>query len=181
MAPGVRNGKQHLMFVLWVFVAFVLDGTVLQWFFPDVWGASQMVSPHLTLVVAAWWAVYHGPYQGLAAGALVGLAKDLIYGFTLGPSAVAMGLVCFLAGSFSRLIQPGFWFLLLVAAVGDLFYQAALLTVYRMFISFTVPLEWVLLHRFLPTMVANVLFALCLYPMMHRLLDRVATSEVGRD
>lgn len=181
MVPGVRNGKQQLMFVLWGFVAFVLDGTVLQWLSPDVWGASQMVAPHLTLVVTAWWAVYHGPYQGLAAGTVVGLVKDLMYGFTLGPAAVAMGLVCFLAGFFSRWIQPGFGYLLLVAAVGDLLYQALLLTVHRLYAGLTVPLDWVLLHRFLPTTIANVLFALCLYPMMRRLLDRIATSEGGRD
>ncbi len=183
-ALDAQTAKKHLMFILWVLFAIVLDGTVLQWFSPDIWGASLMIAPHLTLVVTAWWAAYHGPYQGMAAGILVGLLKDLIYGFMLGPSAVAMGLVGLLVGGFSRLIQPGLLYFLLVAAIGDLFYQAVLLVVYRLFAPVTVAFDWVLIYRFLPTTLANVLFAMCLYPMMRRLLgllDRMVTSEVRRD
>jgi rod shape-determining protein MreD len=181
ISMDARTVKAHLVYLAWLLLAVLLDGTVLQWFSPDVWGFPWMIAPHLTLVVTVWWAAQHGTYPGLVAGLAVGLLKDFVYGVMLGPSAVAFGLVGLLAGSFSRLIQPGMSYLLLLTAFGDLLYQAVLLAVYRLFAPVPVPWDWVLLYRMLPTLLANVAWATALYPFLRRSLHWAASSEGGRN
>ncbi len=181
MNMDTRMVKTQLLYVAWLLLAVLLDGTVLLWFSPDVWGFPWMVAPHLTLVVTVWWAAQYGTYPGLAAGVAVGLLKDFLYGIMLGPSAVTFGLVGLLAGTLSRHIQPGLAVLVLLTAVGDVLYQTVLWLVYRLFVMAHVSWDWVLLYRMLPTVLANVLWAAALYPLLCRSLAWVESGEGGRN
>jgi len=181
MSITARTWRVQLVFLGWLLLAVLLDGTVLPWFSPDMWGFPWMVAPHLTLVFTVWWAAHHGTVPGLVAGLAVGLLKDFLYGVMLGPSAVAFGLAGLLAGFFNRLMQPGLTILLLLTAVGDLLYQTVLLAVYRLFATVTAAWDWGLLGRVLPTLLANVGGAAAVYPFWRRSLQWAESGEGGRN
>jgi len=175
-----RTVKIKLVHPAWLLLAVLLDGAVLPWFSPDVWGFPWMIAPHLTLVVTIWWAARYGAVPGLVAGLAVGLLKDFLYGVMLGPSAVTFGLAGWLAGSFTRWVQPGMAVFLLLTAVGDLLVQAVLWVVYRLFAAVPMALDWVVLYRVLPTLAANVVLALACYPLLRRSMQWAESGEGGR-
>lgn len=177
---NTRNVQIQLVYLAWLLLAILLDSTVLPWFSPDVWGFPWMIAPHLTLVVTIWWAVQYGTVPGLVAGVAVGLFKDFLYGVMLGPSAATFGLAGWMAGAFTRWIHPGMAVFLMMTVVGDLVYQAVLLAVYRLFAPAPLAWDWLVLYRMLPTLSANVLFAMAFYPMLRRSLRWVQNGEGGR-
>lgn len=70
---------QRYVISIFLFVLFLLEGTILEWIIPPVWQSKVLVAPHLVLVGVLLVALYKNRYQALAYGLAFGFLQDFIY------------------------------------------------------------------------------------------------------
>ncbi|WP_141334303.1 rod shape-determining protein MreD [Paenibacillus sp. tmac-D7] len=159
---------------LWLilFGLFLLETTLLPWIIPLSWQSNVEVNPHFVLVVVLFIGLYIHRHVALMYGLIFGMLFDFMtFSPMLGPVTFAMGLAGYLAGLMQGRIYSSIVISMLVIGLGHLFYDAALFGIYRLFRVTHIQFEWVFLHRMLPSMLINLLFALVIYVPIRRLFE----------
>lgn len=128
--------------------------------------------PNLMLLMVVSIALTNGPSAGTAAGFAGGLAFDLIGSAPVGPAALVMAVVGFVAGSLhEHMFAEGWRLPVTVVLVASLFAEVAYGLVLAV-LGTGVPLGSAFVSIMLPTAVYNVVLALLVYPVLARFLRR---------
>lgn len=170
---------QRYVISIFLFVLFLLEGTILEWIIPPVWQSKVLVAPHLVLVGVLLVALYKNRYQALAYGLAFGFLQDFIYyGHALGVYSFSMGLVGYVAGLTFRLPYQGLFTSLVVVMLGSFAYDTTVYGIYRFFLGvIRLDFQWTFLHQMLPSMLFNALIALLMYVPARKWLEKVAEGK----
>ncbi|WP_426448672.1 rod shape-determining protein MreD [Paenibacillus sp. S-38] len=164
----MRYGKLWLI----LFLLFLLESTLMPWLIPAAWQSHIQIIPHFVLVIVIYIGLYINRHTALAFGLVFGILHDFIhYAPMLGPVAFGMGLAGYLAGLMQGRIYSSILISMLVIGAGNLFYDAVLFALYRLFRVTHVDFQWMFLHQMLPSMLINLLFALAIYVPARRLFE----------
>ena len=169
--------------VLIIFALFLLEGTVLPWLIPEVWQTQVLIAPQLVLVAVLYVSLLANRHFALALGFGFGLLHDFIfYGPMIGTYSFSIGITVYLVGlAFHRTpvrIVTSLFFI----GIGLFLFEFIHYGLYRLFNLVTVSFQWTLLHKILPGMLFNLLFALIVYVPVRKLLVNIdAKTESQED
>jgi len=171
---------RHLWLSLTLFLAFLMEGTVLKWIIPPVWQGQVMVSTHFTLVIVLFISLYVNRHLALIHGLAFGLLHDIVYyGATMiGTYSFTMGLVGYLTGLVSFRSRGSIVSSMLAITAGHFLFEAIIYGLYRLFQVTGQTPEWIFFHQMLPSVLINLLFALLLYVPLRKWLESMASESV---
>ncbi|NGQ94308.1 rod shape-determining protein MreD [Brevibacillus sp. SYP-B805] len=161
-------------------VLFILEGTVLQILTPSAWGLSWMAVPRFALVGAILVAMLLGRREGLFYGLAIGLLQDVLYGQVIGVYALTMMVACYFAGLAVLLFHRTPAVLFVTVALVLFGHEWFLYSLFRLFSTFPVDVQWILTKQILPSVACNLLFAMLIYLPFSRLCREVALQKNGR-
>lgn len=162
---------------LFLLLLFILEGSVVQVFVPSAWGMSYETIPRFALVGTILISLFIGRREGLIYGLIFGLLQDVVFGHIIGVYTLSMMVASYLAGLvlmlFHRSIAVVFTTLLLV-----LFgHEWLTYTLFRLFVTNPVDVQWTLTHEIFPTVLLNMVFAAFVYVLMKKLCLQVQENK----
>jgi rod shape-determining protein MreD len=159
---------------LLLYIAFLLEDTILKWIIPVSWQTQVHVSPHLTLVVILFIGVYIHRYWSLAFGLSFGMLHDIAhYGPMIGTYSFAAGLAGYLIGLFCSRMENDVLTAMFWVVTGNLIFEWVVYGIYRVFRITEISVQWAFLHEMLPSVLINLLLALLMYVPLRKWLDTV--------
>lgn len=150
---------QRLLFTLFLFLLFLLEGTVFQWIVPDVWGMHWTVVPMLTLVVIILLSVYFGSNYGMVYGILFGLLHDLAFGHMLGGYIFSFAVVAYFSGQFMKQFQRQPFLIIVTVMIGISVHMMMAFGFNKLFTVTQMDFKQMVYSLLLPSAVFNVIFA----------------------
>lgn len=164
------------VFTLMLFGMFVLEGTVLKWIIPVVWQEQVIVATQFVLVGILFVGIFWSRHRAFIYGLSFGLLHDIVYyGATMiGTYSFAMGLIGYAAGWLSMPRKPNIISSMSVVTAGCFLFEFIVYGLYRLFRVSAEPLEYVLMHQMLPSVLINLLFALLVYVPLRKWLEETA-------
>ncbi|MFY0543450.1 rod shape-determining protein MreD [Brevibacillus sp. H7] len=156
---------------------FLLEGTVLQVLSPASWGLSWLTVPRFVLVGAILVAMLLGRREGLYYGMAFGFLQDVLYGQAIGVYALSMMVASYFAGLIVLLFQRSVGMLFVTTTLILFGHEWLLYSLFRLFSSAYLDVQWILKNQILPTVGVNVLFACLIYLPMVRLCEAVQNKR----
>lgn len=153
---------QRLLFIVFLFFLFLLEGTVFQWLVPDMWGASWTVIPSLSLIVVIMVAIYFGPVHGLIYGAFFGLLHDLTFGHMIGGYLFSFAIASYFSGQFIKQFQRHNVLVIFTILLGIIVQIMIVFGLYKLFNVTQMELQWMVVRLLLPSVIANLIMAVIL-------------------
>jgi rod shape-determining protein MreD len=159
---------------LLLFIAFLLEGTILKWIIPPDWQTHVMVTPHPVLILLIFIGISFNRYWSLAYGLSFGMLHDIVYyGPMIGTYSFAMGLVGYLIGLFASRLHANILTGMFWVVSGNLLFEWIVYGIYRVFQVTNISVQWAFLHVMLPSILINLLLALLMYLPMRKWLEAV--------
>jgi rod shape-determining protein MreD len=151
------------------FICFILQSTI----FSHLTVAG--VKPDLVLILIIFYALLHGPKEGMKIGIIGGLMQDLIFGYNIGMNSVAKVIVGFVFGLLERKIYKENLLIPMVALFLGTFLNETILYVLRMGVGIS--------GSYLAS-VRNVIFSTavynsCLTPFMYGLFYKTSQKNLS--
>lgn len=171
---------KSLVVVVIVFFLFLIEGGMMPWLLPNL--QSAQISPHLALTIIILYGLYVHRHAALALGLVFGFLHDLLYySYMLGMFTFAMGLTGYTAGLIPKKSNPGYVSAMLLTSGCLLFFESIIETLYMLFRIAREPVAWTLLHKVLPSVAFNSLFALIIYVPFRFIIDKIILQQTDEE
>ncbi|KGP73887.1 rod shape-determining protein MreD [Pontibacillus yanchengensis] len=174
---------KRLLLPLTLLLFLVLEGTAMD-FLPKEWLlANYYIIPHWVLVVLTYIAIFYdfdSTYYCVLYGIIFGLLIDLIYTDMLGVYMFTYGLVIYITHGFKKMLHSNVFVTLLLTIVAIVLADAIIYVLYSFIQATEMVWETYTLMSLLPTLAANVLFAVLLYPLLPGKLQEWSESQLKR-
>lgn len=167
----------HFLFILTLFILFVIEGTIVQVFSPERWGINILMIPRFVLVLLIFSALFLGRIQGLFIGLVFGLLYDIIYGGVIGIYAFSMALVGYFSGLTFRIFQQNLFLILFTVLVSLVFHEFIVYGLLSLIRFIDLDVNFFFLHKVIPTLVLNMIFALLVSYPVRMILIRMKQEE----
>lgn len=166
---------KRLYLPLILFVVVVLEGVALNLLPPSMVKGSIFIIPHWALIVLLYFALFYdrqNTYYSVIYAGVFGLLIDIVYTSVLGVYMFAYALVIFMVHSIRNRFHGNLLSVFILGLVGISLADAIIHTVYSLAGLSSISWNLYLLHRLLPTVLANLLFLIAAYPFLARRLER---------
>ncbi len=170
----------RLVLTLTILLLFILEGTVLQIISPNAWGLSWLAVPRFALAGAVMISLLLGRREGLYYGLGIGLLQDVLFGKIIGVYSLTMMVSCYFAGLVVLLFQRNLAVMFVTICLVLFGHEWLLYSLFRLFSTSPVDVQWVLSNQILPTVGFNVLFALLIYIPLSHLCEAVDLRKSTR-
>lgn len=173
--------RLYLPLLLLIFL--VLEGTAVD-FLPKEWITSDLlIVPHWVLIILVYIAIFYDydrTYYCVLYGIIFGFLVDLIYTDILGIYMFAYGMVIYITHGLKKLLHSNLFVAILLSLVGLALADVVLFVLYS-FVG-VAEMEWsnYFTMRFLPTIAANLVFALAIYPIFPAKLRKWSQTQLVR-
>lgn len=164
---------QRSLFILFLFLLFVLEGTWFQWMTPDVWGIDMTFVPEFTLVVVMLSAMFFGVRQGTVYAFLFGLMHDLAFGHTIGVYVFSFMFVVYLTGIVSKQFYKYDIVIYTTVILGLVLHLTLIYGLYRLFQVTQMSWGWMFYREILPSLLFNGLFLMIVNAPLKRWFRRM--------
>ncbi len=161
------------MIALATILLFFLEDTLVPILFPVDFHTQYIINPHLTLIAIVMISLYLGSKIGLIYGLIFGALFDLTAGTVMGLFLFAYGLIGNLLGLLLHLLHRNIWLILTSVGISSLFLDAIHFGFFRLFNYTSQGWSYVLFREMIPNSVFNIILALMLYPIFHKLLNPI--------
>jgi len=158
-------------------VLFLLEGTVASFFSPSAWGMSMTTVPRFALVGTILCSLFLGRREGLFYGMMVGLMHDIQLGQVIGVYTLTMMVAGYFAGLISLLFHRSLAVVISTVLLVLFGHEWLLYSVFRLFYTSSVDVQWFLNQRILPTVAANMLFAVLVYAPYYAMCEKVLDTR----
>lgn len=165
---------------LTLLLLFILEGTVLQVLSPTAWGLPWMIVPRFALVGAIMLSLFLGRREGLFHGLVLGILQDVLYGQIIGVYTLTMMVACYFAGLVVRLFQRSLAVVFVTTVLVLFGHEWLLYSLFRLFSTSPVDVQWVLASEILPSVGFNLIFAVLIYIPLSRLCEAVDLGKSTR-
>ncbi|HZW67865.1 MAG TPA: rod shape-determining protein MreD [Pseudogracilibacillus sp.] len=158
-------------FVLIVILAF--QGVAMELLPPSIKFAKVYLTPHwilIFLILVAGFVYPQKPMIPIIYAAVFGLMTDIVYTGVLGVYMFVIAMSLYVAQLLYRLLQVNLLMVSVISIISLLIVEISLLAIYSLIGYSTMPLGDFFIYRFLPTILANILFLIIIYLPSRRLL-----------
>ncbi|WP_139490276.1 rod shape-determining protein MreD [Brevibacillus dissolubilis] len=162
---------------LTLLLLFFLESTVLPFFSPSSWGLSFLTVPRFALVGTIFVALFIGRREGLLYGMILGLLHDVMYGKVIGVFALSMMVASYFSGLVFLLFHRSIAVVASTVILVLFGHEWLLYSLFRLFYTSPVDVQWVLTKRILPSVALNFVFALLVYLPFSKLCTAVKENK----
>lgn len=163
--------KRFIIVLLEIFICFLLQTTVFQWF------SLARVVPNLLLIVTATSGLTKGRREGLLTGFLCGLLIDLCYGYLIGLYALIYMIIGYLVGfCYKIFVRENMTIPVVLVAISDLLYFF-LYYIFEYLLRGNLNIGFFFLHKGLPELIYTVIASVFLYKLLNIINDKTEKKE----
>lgn len=159
---------------------FILEGTVLQVISPNAWGLPWLAVPRFALVAAIMISLFLGRREGLFYGLGIGFLQDILFGQIIGVYSLTMMVACYFAGLVVQLFHRNLAVVFVTVCLVLFGHEWFLYSLFRLFSTSPVEVQWVVSNQILPSVGFNFLFAILIYVPLSRLCEAVDLRKSSR-
>ena len=162
---------KRLYLPLILFILVILEGVAINLLPDELALGDYLIIAHWVLAFLVYIAIYYdtgSTYYSIVYALTFGLLIDIIYTGVLGVYMFSYGLVIYIIHGLQRLLQRNIFVLLLLGVAAFLMSDIFIYLVY--FVVGITEMVWrdYLLQRLIPTILANLLFLLILFPIFKK-------------
>lgn len=162
---------------LFLFVFFILQGTVMQVFTPSWFGYHFVVVPHFVLIGVIMIGLFYDRAHAVWYGILFGLLDDLIYTTILGVYAFCIPLTAYLLSYLAKAFHLYLVIVFFIALIGVTMLEFEVYGIYGLIGKITMNFMDFIDWRILPTLVVNGVFLLIVFYPLRRLLINIKSYQ----
>jgi len=160
-----------------LFLLFLLEGTLFQFFSGDYYGANFSIVPRFVLIFIIFISIFRNRKIAMYLGLIFGLFYDLIYGNVIGLYMAGMTGVGYFVGWIVQYFHRSFTVYFVLELFGYLFFELYLFGMLRLFNFINIDIDWASVHVILPSFIFNLLFAMIMYKPFLSILNFYEEDE----
>ncbi|GGC92888.1 rod shape-determining protein MreD [Thalassobacillus devorans] len=141
--------------------------------------SDYLITPHWVLVILILITIFFDhddTYYSLLYALTFGILIDMVYTSILGVYMFSYGIVIYLLHGLKKMLHGNFIVAVLLAALGIVLTELMLFTIYSFVQVTDIPWESFLSIRLVPTIIANMIFFLLVYPLLKGRLEKWAAN-----
>lgn len=157
-----------------------IEGVAMELLPSSIKYASFYITPHWLLLFLILVIAYVYPVDAtvpIIYAAISGLMIDIVYTGVLGVYMFVLAIAVYVAYLLNRLLQANFLMIALIALLSMFVMEVSLFAIYTMLGFLTMSVKDFFLLRFIPTIIANLLFIAIIYYPSKQLLLWTKDSE----
>lgn len=164
---------KQLLIPFILFLLLILEGVALELLPASLVTGDIVIVPHWILAFLVMTTVFYdreNTYISVLYGLIFGLLIDVVYTGVLGVYMFTYAVVIYIVHGLSKVLHSNMFGVMVLGMTGLILAEASINVIFS-FVGFS-EMEWstYLLYRMLPTVLANLLFLLILYPFIGRWL-----------
>lgn len=171
--------RLYLMIILFVLLAF--EGVALDLLPATILESESLIISHWMLIFLIYIALFYdvkSTYHGVIYAAIFGLLVDIVYTDILGVYMFAYFITVYIVFLMGRSLKVNLVGTILLGIVGIVLADALIYFIYYFISITTIPIEDYAYYRLLPTVLANIIFLIILYPIVNKRLLRWQEKEL---
>lgn len=174
--------KLYLPLILFVFLVF--EGLAINLLPTEIALSENLFIAHWVLALLVYIAVYYDSrttYYSIIYAFIFGLLVDIIYTGVLGVYMFSYGLVIYIIHNLQKLLQRNFFVLILLGIFSFLMADSFIYLIY--YVVGITEMVWqdYLVRRLLPTIVANLVFFIILFPIFKKRIGRWGNEQLNKE
>lgn len=173
---------KRLLLPLILFFLLVLEGVALELLPVKLVAGNFLIVPHWVLVFLLFMAIFYdkeNTYFSVLYGVLFGLLIDAVYTGILGVYMFAYALIAYIIHGLKKMLHANIYVTMLLGVLGIALADIAIYFIF-LFIEITdIRFVEYIKFRLLPTVIANLLFLLAIYPIMNNRLARWKAEQLS--
>src|SRR5699024_5373535 len=174
IAQGM-NKMRPLLFFIPLFLILVIEGIAIDFLPQFLAKTNLLITPHwifMFLLLMTFKFDTNNTFYAVIYGAFFGILVDIVYSDVLGIYLFIYPFVISLVHLSQHLLQTKFFMLLIIPSASLLVVEVLLFIVYSFVSSLDLSPAYFLFNRYIPTLIANVLFLLLLSVLFSAMMER---------
>lgn len=172
--------KRIIIPLLLLFIL-AFQGVAMELLPPSIKFATLYLTPHwllLFLILVAGFVYPQKPMIPIMYAAVFGLMTDIVYTGVLGVYMFVIAMSLYVAQLLYRLLQVNLLMVSVISVISVFVVEISLLAIYSLIGFSTMTIGDFFIYRFLPTILANILFLIIIYFPSRRILLWVSDGDV---
>lgn len=172
--------RLYLPIILFLFL--VLEGVALDLLPASLLNSHTLIVPHWVFVFLLFVTVFYDQedtYYAILYGIIFGLLIDVVYTSVLGIYMFSYTFIIYIIHELKRLIHANFYAVTILGIVGISGIDLSIYIIYKMVGLASMPWNDYFMFRLLPTMLANLIFLMILYPIIRKRLEKWGTEQLS--
>lgn len=173
---------KRLLLPLMLFFLLVLEGVALKLLPTSLALGALLIIPHWIFILLLFIAVFYdkvNTYHAVLYAAVFGLLIDIVYTEVLGVYMFSYAIVIYIIHELKKMFHTNFYVTILLGIVGVSLADISINLIYSVIGIVDMPWGAYLIYRLLPTVLANTLFLLVVYPLMRKRLERWQDEQLS--
>lgn len=174
--------RLYLPLILFAFV--VLEGVAIELLPSSFVINDLLIIPHWVFIFLLYMAIFYDSdqtYFSVLYGAIFGLLIDVVYTEILGVYMFAYAFIIYVIHGIRKLLHGNIYVTILLGIVGILLADFTIYLIYSVVGLTDMALTEYLLYRLIPTILANLLFLLVLYPFTRNRLLKWHDEQISKN
>ncbi len=174
---------RRLLFPLVLFALLVGEGIALDLLPNILTSAETLIVPHWIFVFLLLIVLFYdnsSTFYGVIYGIIFGIFIDMVYVGVLGVYMFVYPLTLYMMQLLKRLLQNNFPITIIISIIGIIIIEILLYFIYTFVGIVDVAMSYFILHRLLPTILANVLFLIPLFIISRNTLIEWSREQLER-
>ena len=174
---------KRLLFPLILFLLVVSEGIAIELLPPSLSSANMLISPHWVFIFLLLILLLYDTdetFFSIIYGVIFGLLIDVVYTGVLGVYMFVYPFTLYLMHLAKRFLQTNIYMTGLITIVSLFIVEVLLFFIYSIVGTVQKSFVQFLLHRFLPTTLANILFFIPLYLLTAKKLNQYRQEQLEK-
>ncbi|WP_188453509.1 rod shape-determining protein MreD [Virgibacillus oceani] len=171
--------RLYLPLILFLFV--ISEGVALELLPPKLVMSDLLIIPHWVLIFLVFVSIFYDKeqtYYSVLYGAIFGLLIDIVYTGVLGVYMFTYALVIYIIHGLKKLLHANIHVTLLLGFIGIVLADLVIYLIFFVIGLTEMPGKDYLIYRVIPTILANLLFLLVLYPFFKKRLIKWSEEQL---
>ncbi|MFZ3576408.1 rod shape-determining protein MreD [Virgibacillus sp. DJP39] len=173
--------RLYLPLILFVFV--ILEGVAIELLPSDLVMNNLLIIPHWVFVFLLYMAIFYDSdhtYFSVLYGAIFGMLIDIVYTGVLGVYMFAYAFTIYLLHGISKFVHGNIHVTILLGIIGIMFADFIIYLIFSVVGLTDMVLANYLLYRMVPTILANLLLLIVLYPIIKNRLIKWQDDQISK-
>lgn len=166
---------KHFWILFTLFLIVIMEGVALELLPARLVHGDLLIVPHWVLVYLVYVLIYYdkeNTYTSVFLAIIFGLMIDIVYTGVLGVYMFTYALVVYIIHGLKTLLQSNLYVTLLFGFLGIVLSDLMIYSAFLIIDITEATVKHYLMYRLIPTIVANLIFLLILYPFVRQPLVR---------
>jgi len=165
-----------------LFLLLVLEGVAIELLPVSIFPIHYLIVPHwvfIFLVIVMLFYDTSETFFGIIYAVIFGLLIDIVYTDFLGIYMFVYPFSIYIVSLLKQVFQANFYITMLLSTLGIIIVEVLILFIYTFIGVIDITNHHFLLDRLLPTILANLLFLIFIYPLFAKRLYKWQMEQVG--